>query len=184
MKRRLLLTAVVALYGALAAGNEKADDPRVKIADVVSMGPSGNPELPWAFNRNCLFVVSFNSSIPLADRVKESLFSNLGARNMLERTVFDFFSGDRPPEFIELKIGSRVPVELAQAVIQTFSDARDLPVTTSLETEDSGHGSTQRVYIGSLIQKPRKPVTQGRFRALLRPGLSLDELHGLIRAGD
>ena len=68
--------------------------------------------------------------------------------------MFDFFSSEKQPDFVEVEFGSRVPLDIAQAIIKAFAERSDLKVTLALETVDGYHGDTQRVYIGSLVQRP------------------------------
>lgn len=180
MKNHSFLIALLTGVLSLAVWNAAAQTPDVKVVEMVSVIASGNAKLPYEFNYGRSFVLSLNLKIPNSETVKKNLISSLAEKELLDKIVFDLFSSEKQPEFVQVKFGSRVPLDIAQSILRAFDETPDIKITVALE-EDVRYGGTQRVYIGSLTQRPGKPVTQDRLKSLLNPRLSLDEFHNMIQ---
>src|SRR5262249_656147 len=180
MKRRMLQFAVC--VGLLATHLSSGADavPEIKVAKTVTRKPSGNQQLPSEFNYGRSFVISFNQNFSRSDNLKTNLAASLAQRGVVDRVVFDFFSSKKQPDFVEVKFGSRVPLDISQSVIEALSKTSDIKITLALENVDGNFGDTQRVYIGSLTQRPQKPVTSEKLRSLLEPQLRLKQFHDII----
>jgi hypothetical protein len=92
--------------------------------------------------------------------------------------VFAWF-GPKTPEAVEIKIGSKVPVEMAQAAVRVFCRREDMPVVISVDTEDGQFGNTQRIYVGGLVATGKPPTSRDRIDALLREGISQEDFRAI-----
>lgn len=152
----------------------------VRLDQMVTVTATGDDQLPFKFNADRPFVISLNLSIPGYDAFKGNLVANLTAGDLAGKVVFDLFASEKPPQFVEVILGRRVPVAIAQAVIKAVGAIPGLKMTLVLETEDNQFGGTQRIYVGSLTQKPRTPVSAEKLRSLLAPQHSPEEFHALV----
>jgi hypothetical protein len=92
--------------------------------------------------------------------------------------VFEWF-GPKTPETLEIKIGSKVPVEMAQAAVRVFGRRDDIPVVISVDTVDGPYGNTQQIYIGGLVATGKPPTSRDRIDALLREGISQEDFRAI-----
>ena len=180
MKARWFLVAVVigVLTSNVATATEESSD--IKVVDRVKSRPSQNAQLPTEFNDGRPFVISLNLTIPGSEAMKTNLFSTLTEKKVGNKIVILFFSSKAPPEYVTLKFGSRVPLDIAQSVIKAATQTPGIRITLVLQKLDGDFGDTQRVYIGGLLQHSKRPVTQDKLDALLNDQLSLEEFHKLI----
>jgi hypothetical protein len=130
--------------------------------------------LPFRFNSGRPFVVSINSGVPGARAARGAFVSILARNRLLDKVVFEWF-GPKTPETLEIEIGSKVPVEMAQAAVRLFCRRVDMPVVISVDTEDGVFGNTQRIYIGGLVASGKPPTNRDRIDALLREGISQED---------
>jgi hypothetical protein len=175
-KRTIQISAAAGIlaFSVCAALGRTSD---VRTVKTVTVMHTGNADLPFKFNFKSSFVISFNLNIPQGNAVKDSLLARFVENSLAEQVVFQFFSPTDRLEFIGLKFGIRVPLNIAQAVIKAVSESSDKKITLALQTEDGDFGNTQRVYIGSLTQQCTNPITQGKLQSILDPRISLDEFH-------
>ncbi|HEX8474111.1 MAG TPA: hypothetical protein VF666_08775 [Pyrinomonadaceae bacterium] len=154
----------------------------LKADEAVVVTKTDDKRWPAKFNFDRRFLVSINRAIPNATAIKDELVNLLANNGTLDDILFDWF-GSEQPESVELRIGSRVPVETAQAVIKVLSRQEKLPVRVLVSEDDTlveeNHryffGYTQRITIGSLIKSKKKPLSREMMDALLREGITQKE---------
>ncbi|MGD0199165.1 MAG: hypothetical protein ABSD27_00285 [Bryobacteraceae bacterium] len=134
--------------------------------------------LAFRFNSGRPFVVSINSGVPGARAARGAFVSILARNRLLDKVVFEWF-GPKNPEAVEIEIGSKVPVEMAQAAVRVFGRRDDIPVVVSVDTEDRQFGNTQRIYIGGLVATGKPPTSRDRMDALLRQGISQQDFRAI-----
>jgi len=171
---RIAAAAGILAFSVCAALGRTSDIRTVKTVTVMH---TVNADLPFKFNFERSFVISFNLNIPKGNTLRDSLLARFAENGLAKQVVFQFFPPTDRPEFIGLKFGIRVPLNIAQAIIKAVSESSDIKITLALQTEDGDFGNTQRVYIGSLTQRYTNPVTQDKLHSLLDPQISLDEFH-------
>ena len=85
--------------------------------------------------------------------------------------LFDWFGGNSgQPETIEILIGEKIPIEMAQAVIKVFSSQKDIPIILSRSGPDTDYA--QSVIIGSLDLSGNKPLSKKKIKNLLKSNLT------------
>jgi hypothetical protein len=160
----------------LLAQSEVSPD-LTEVGMIVSTRTPGQA-LAFRFNFGKLFVVSINSGVPGARAARDALAGILARNRLLDKVVFEWF-GPKTPETLEIEIGSKVPVEMAQAVVRVFCRREDMPVVISVDTEDGQFGNTQRIYIGGLVASGKPPTRRDRIDALLREGISQQDFRAI-----
>jgi hypothetical protein len=157
----------------------------------VNIRLADDKKLPARFNHDKLFLISVNRVIPDAAVVRDELARLLAARGVLDQILFHSF-GSAKPETVEVGIGKRVPVEVAQAVVKALAGRENLPVTVyvykddtiSVENRRLYFAYTQRVIIG-VINKPRgKPLSKEKAEALLVEGMTRERFFKLLSASN
>jgi hypothetical protein len=134
----------------------------------------------FKFNNYRPYVISINEFLPGAKELRENLINSLAREGILQQVVFEWF-GKGPLQAIELKIGGKVPVTIAQAVLRACGSVAKIPVILTINQEDGynqkggPYGHSQRVYVGSLMKSGRPPATPEKLQSLLKPGLSQQE---------
>lgn len=134
--------------------------------------------LAFRFNSGRPFVVSINSGVPGARAARAAFVSILARNRLLDKVVFEWF-GPRTPKALEIEIGSKVPVEMAQAAVRAFCRRVDMPVVVSVNTQDGQFGNTQRIYVGGLVATGKPPTSRDRIDALLREGISQEDFRAI-----
>jgi hypothetical protein len=161
----------------LLLAQPEVDRDLTEVEMIASTRTPGQP-LAFRFNSDRLFVVSINSGVPGARAARDTFAGILARNRLLDKVVFEWF-GPKTPEAVEIKIGSKVPVEVALAAVRVFSRREDMPVVISVETQDGQLGNTQRVYIGGLVASGKPPTSRDRIDALLREGISQEDFRAI-----
>lgn len=135
----------------------------------------------WKFNSKRPYVISINEKLPGARAARNRLVAGLHDRQQLDQFVFEWCGSNRDaPERLNLVIGKYVPVGVAQAVIATFATDSTLPVYIHRYTAEGKFGNTQRVYVGSLLNRGNEPMKAEQIKALLNPVLTHHEAMQLV----
>ena len=156
-------------------------------AENVTITKAGDKELPARFNYGRPFLVSVNRGITGAAGLKSEIVRDVSQAGMLDRVLFESF-GTESPARVEVKIGKRVPVEIARAVIRALAGRRDLAVYVDVYKDDNFKyegrpiyfAYTQRVIVGSFGKSKGKPLTGEKAAALLREGVTREEFFKLL----
>lgn len=174
-----------AALGQAATPRELGDDENVAVTR------ADDKALPARFNYGRQFLVSVNRAIPGAAALKGEIAAHIARAGALDRVLFESF-GTEPPAGVAVKIGKRVPVEIAQAVIRAVAARKDLAVTVYVYKDDTitlggrrlFFAYTQRVIVGSLGENKGEPLGAGKAEALLREGITQKEFFKLLSGSE
>lgn len=150
---------------------------------------SGDPRLPHLFSvegdaaapQRRSWAVSLNVALDGAAELDRRLVHELAQRQLAGQVLLEEFRPPRAPRCTELQVGSRVPVAVVQAVVRALLPLPQRWSVQIVEDDESGTGELQRVYIGGMVQRPCALAPPSKLRELAAPGLSLPELHRLLR---
>lgn len=151
---------------------------------------SGDPRLPHLFSvdgdgtpgQRRRWVVSINVALEGAQDLDRRLVQELAALELGRDVLLEDFEPPRAPRCVELQVGSRVPVPLVQAVVRSLLPLAHRWSVQLAEDEDGADGGqAQRVYVGGMVQRECALAQPGKLRELAAPGLSLPQLHRLLR---
>lgn len=123
-----------------------AKDEVAEIEDV-GMSETGDNDLPYIFNFERPYVISINSELPKFEELKKELIEILKVNGLLNKVVFDKF-GYKPQIPLGISIGSRVQLEIAQAIIKVFAGNNSTEVIIEVEQDDGDFGYTQKLHVG------------------------------------
>ncbi len=179
----LVLILALLPVQAVQPGSPKPPEPEAKNADglleVKSVTWLSVNEKLVGFNGGRPYAISINQQIPGAAAARTQLVGVLKERKLLGQAVFAWH-GTAPPKRIDVLVGDEVPVPLAQAVIAAYVPQATLPVYVASATRDDGFYLKRRVMVGSLLTCGDTPVTAEQVRRLLAPGLTREQLTGLL----
>ncbi|MDN4589176.1 hypothetical protein DBA29_11785 [Xenophilus aerolatus] len=192
---RVLMLAACLLgggAGALAQTPPAAPTPlllRAGTEQHLIIDASGDPRLPHLFSvegdaaapQRRPWAVSLNVALEGAAELDRRLVQELAQRQMAGQVLLEEFRPPHVPRCTELQVGSRVPVAVVQAVVRALLPLPQRWSVQIVEDDESGTGESQRVYIGGMVQRPCALASPSRLRELAAPGLSLPELHRLLR---
>ncbi|MDI3383002.1 hypothetical protein ACFPPF_02830 [Xenophilus aerolatus] len=151
---------------------------------------SGDPRLPHLFSvdgdaaasQRRRWVVSVNVALEGAQDFDRRLAQELAAPELGPEVLLEDFRPPHAPRCVELQIGSRVPVSLVQAVVRSLLPLEHRWSVQLAEDEDGAQtGQAQRIYVGGMVQRECALAPPGKLRELAAPGLSLPQLHRLLR---
>ena len=172
---------------AITASAQSAKHSDIEEADEIKIKKSDGKKLPLKFNHDRSFAISINRGIPGSSEMRKRLATLLADNGQLNEVVFIWF-GTVKPQTIEIKIGRRIPIEIAQAVVKVLSHLEDTSVVLSALDDKVvvsrqkvfNFGYSQRVIMGSLVQSKRKPITKEITAALLKEGLTQAEFFRVL----
>jgi hypothetical protein len=178
---------VASVAQASAAQPQAASPHELDDAENVSITKADDKALPARFNYGRHFLVSVNRGIPGAAALKGEIIKDVSQAGMLDRVLFESF-GTESPARVEVRIGKRVPFEIARAVIRALAGRPDLAVYVHVYTDDNlmldgrpiYFAYTQRVIVGGLGKSQGKPLTGEKAAALLREGITRKEFFKLL----
>jgi hypothetical protein len=131
------------------------------------------------------YALQLNMSLPGAASLRESLLSVLGKSEYQGALVFNPFTpqGNVPtPVPVEIKIGRRVPLGLAQAILTELSKIPSLSFAISVFESDNDFLQYNRIYVGAMVKSNKSAVTAADLRRLLEAGLGQSEFLNRLRA--
>ena len=131
------------------------------------------------FNEGRRYDISINKLLPNAKAARAKLAKALKEQKNLDQTVFDWF-GDDQLKRLNIGIGSKVPVQIAQAVIATYAMEAKLPVHIFLVCEDHDLAKTYRVGVGGYVDTGRDAMNPEQLRELVKPGLSQERFAEML----
>ena len=176
------ILAVLVLLPALTLA--RAEPPPTAKAD-----PKGFLEVPHigitevngkiSFNEGRQYAIAVNKHFPNAKEAKGKMESALGKQKLLDQIVFKWF-GKEPPTKLNLLVGNKVPVEMAQAVVAAYAARYEVPVYITMMTEDEELDHTRCVYVGAVVDSDIDPVTPEKIKELLKPGLTAEQFAKLL----
>lgn len=178
---------VASVAQASAAQPQAASPHELDDAENVNITLADDKALPARFNYGRPFLVSVNRGIPGAAGLKSEIIKDVSQAGMLDRVLFESFGAESPAR-VEVKIGKRVPVEIARAVIRALAGRQDLAVYVHVYKDDNFiqdgrriyFAYTQRVIVGSFGKSKGKPLSSEKAAALLREGITRKEFFKLL----
>lgn len=184
---KFVSTAVVILVMYAAVPAQVNNSSELQEGERVVIKKVDDGKLPARFNYDRPFLISINRGVPDAPSIKGELIKLMSGDGMLDKVLFETF-GSEGLTNVEVKIGKRVPVEIAQAVIRVLSGRESLPLTVyvykdDIITQDNRQhffAYTQRIIIGSLGERKGKALNKERTEALLREGITQKEFIKLL----
>jgi hypothetical protein len=171
------IASCIPLHSSLAGDD---GTPAFREVEQITRTSGGDSNLPRRFNFGRPFVVSLNSGIPEVKAIRKELVGILNQSRILEQVVFEWF-GPSKVESIQIGIGNRVPVGLAQSVLRVFSRQKGIPIILDIADTDGDFGDTQRVYVGGLVKSRTKPLSKERLEALLKDGIEQREFFRIAK---
>lgn len=137
------------------------------LVEQITVGSQEGRQPKFDFNDDRPWVCSMNKHLPAVEGKWHNLVDRLEAEMLLDQVVFEWF-GSEKPDTIELKIGAKIPLRIAQATIAMFARPASAPVIVSVMTEDTDFGNTQRMYIGALVPTERAVTSPEQIEAVLK----------------
>ena len=131
------------------------------------------------------YALQLNMSLTNANALRDSLLSVLGKSEYQGALVFNPFtpSGSvATPVPLEVKIGRRIPLGLAQAVLTELSKIPTLSFAISVLESDNDFLQYNRIYVGAMVKSNKSVLTAVELKGLLEPGLGQVEFLNRIRA--
>lgn len=131
------------------------------------------------FNGGKAFAISINTALSTHPKQFNQLCKSLHKQNLIKFIAFEEFQNTES-DTLNLMIGVKVNLDIAQTVVKVFSEKSSLPVviTSTPITEDFFY-SHERIYIGGISSVNFPAVNKGTIKALLK-AKNLVEFHQLI----
>lgn len=147
--------------GPASPASASADDDFLEVQNLDLRTSSGEP----SFNQGRPFAISINRSMAAGRAVRSHVMESLRRAGMLDKVVFDPFSGLTPGR-LEVNIGSAVPIEISTAILDALVTV-GVSEPVALSSMNSGSlGKTHRVYVGSLAPTSHATVTMEELQRL------------------
>lgn len=166
----LIIALEIMVLATIPAWAQSGSHDKIKEADRITYKRTDDSRLPYVFNYGTSFVILINRRIPDVNTLRENLAKILTEKQVIDKILFSWF-GKTSLETLEIKIGSRVPLNIAQAVLKVFSRQSALPIIITIDAKDGG----QRVLVGGLMKTGKNPMNQEKIDALLREKISQEE---------
>lgn len=134
------------------------------------------------FNYNTSYVISINYFIPDREVLYKNLKNTLAEeveKEIIDKILLNTFVS-QSIDTLQITIGSRVPVSIAQAVIKVYSQQSSLPIIINIKSLSGELRHTERIYVGSLGKNNKKPISQEKIDALLSDEISHDEFIRIV----
>ena len=157
---------------------EKVEEPEGLLEATAIIPVSINHNLV-GFNQGRPYAISINEQLPGAKSSRAKFAKALEAQKYLDLVVFEWF-GKKPPKRLNIMIGNKVPVHIAQAAIAVFAVDSNIPVYLCLMRKDEALGSTRCIYVGALVDCGEDAFKPEQLRELIKPGLSQERFAEML----
>ena len=132
-----------------------------------------------SFSGGRRYGISINEHVSDAKARRAKFAKDLKEQKQLDQVVFDWF-GKQPPKRLNIEIGSKVPVQIAQAAITAYGLESKIPVFIKRCTDDESLGRTQSIVVGGLVDIDAEALKPEQLRALVKPGLTQEQFVRLL----
>lgn len=177
------VSAVLVLLPVLAFAREEPNRAKVEepegVFGVDSVYLVGVNDRFVGFNEGRRYAVSINEHLPDAKVSRAKLARLLKEQKQLDQVVFEWF-GKETPKRLNIVIGDKVPVQIAQAAIAAYAVDAKVPVYIVLKSDDENVGRTYRIFLGSLVDFGNDPLKPEQLRELVKPDLSQERFTELL----